>query len=244
MQVLNKQSKESYYIQLSHALEKMIKSGYFSHGQKLPTLTEVREIFNVSLKVAAQTYDDLNQKGLVYSRRGKGFYVSYHEPIKIDLNYFYQIESELVHELHMDRHILLFEKVEVDGYVAEQLDLDEGAYCYHIKQTFGDDTKNVLLEDIYLPLTSFPKLYRNYEKYPTLPSLIMNGYRYNLDRFSNKYFSSQATIEHEITLKLCLNEALWRVESIFYTNENKPIALVNHYLSGEYVTMEVMLDVD
>jgi len=244
MQILNKQSKNPYYLQLSQAFEKMIKTGYFSHGEKLPTLTEMREIFNVSLKVAAQTYDDLNRKGMIFSKRGKGFFVSYHESISIDLNYFYQIEAELVHEMNMERHILLFEKVEVDGYVAEQLELGEGDYCYHIKQAFGKELKNVLLEDIYLPISHFPKLNKNYEKYPTLPSLIMSGYRYNLDSFSNKYFSSHVSIEHEIILKLQMNESLWRVESVFYTKDNKPIALVNHYLSGEYVTMEVMLDVD
>lgn len=244
MQILNKQAKEPYYLQLSQALESMIITGYFCHGEKLPTLTEMREIFNVSLKVAAQTYDDLNQKGLIYSRRGKGFFVSYHESIEIDLNYFYQIEAELIHEKNMERRILLFEKVEVNRYVAEQLELKEGDYCYHIKQAFGKDLNNVLLEDIYLPLSMFPKLNKNYEKYVTLPSLIMSGYRYSLNSFANKYFSSQVTIEHEIVLRLQLNDPLWRVESIYYTNDHKPIALVNHYLSGEYCTMEVMLDVN
>jgi GntR family transcriptional regulator of bglA len=244
MKILNKLSKEPYYLQISQAFEKMIKTGYFSHGKKLPTLTEMREIFNVSLKVAAQTYDDLNQKGMIYSKRGKGFFVSYHESINIDLNYFYQIEAELVHEKNMERHILLFEKVCVDDYVAEQLELDEGEYCYHIKQTYGKDLKNVLLEDIYLPMSKFPKLSRNYEKYQTLPSLVMSGYRYSLNSFSNKYFSSHVAVEHEFILKLQLNEPLWRVESIYFTNDHKPIALVNHFLSGEYVTMEVMLDVD
>lgn len=244
MKILNKLSKDSYHLQLSQALEHMIKTGYFSYGEKLPTLTEMREIFNVSLKVAAQTYDDLNQRGLIYSKRGKGFFVSYHQSLNIDLNYFYHIEAELVHELNMERHILLFEKVVVDGYVAEQLNIDEGDYCYHIKQAFGKELKNVLLEDIYLPLNDFPKLNKNYDSFKTLPSLIMSGYRFSLDRFSNKYFSSHVTLEHEIILKLQVNEPLWRVESIYYTNNNKPIALVNHYFSGKHVTMEVMLDVD
>ncbi|QWC00251.1 GntR family transcriptional regulator [Mycoplasmatota bacterium] len=244
MNILNKQSKDPYYLQLSNALEEMIRSGYFSHGEKLPTLTEMREIFNISLKVAAQTYEDLSHKELIYSRRGKGFFVAYHESIKIDLDYFYQIEANLVHEMNMERHILLMEKIVVDDYVAEQLNLDSGDYCYHIKQTYGKELKNVLFEDIYLPLHKFKNLSRRYNQYLTLPSLIMNGYRYALDSFSNKYFSSSVTVEMQFILKLKLNEPLWRVESIYFTDEKEPIALVNHYLSGEYVTMEVSLNVD
>jgi DNA-binding GntR family transcriptional regulator len=244
MTILNKQQKDPYYLQISKALEKMINSGFFVHGQKLPTLTEMKDMFHVSLKVAAQAYEDLSQKGYIYSRRGKGYFVYRHQHINIDMGLLYQIEANLVYEKHMERTIILFEKVEVASYVAEELSLDVGDSCYHIKQCFGKDNKNVLLQDIYLPFSVFPKLNKHYETYPTIPSLIMNGYRYNLDRFSNSFYPSQASFEHEIFLKLKENDPLWRVETICYTNEEKPIALINQYLSGENVTMEVMIDVD
>ncbi len=244
MRMLNKQAKEPYYLQISNALENMIVSGYFTHGQKLPTLLELKDMFKVSLKVASQTYDDLNKKGYIYSRRGKGYYVSYYEKININLDHLYQIEAELVYEYQMKRQVILFEKVEVEGYVAEQLSLENGDHCFHIRQLFGKDHRNVLLQDIYLPFKMFPKLNKTYDEYPTLPSLIMNGYRYNLDKFSNRFYSSQASIEHEIFLRLQNNDPLWRIESICYTSEEKPIALINQFLSGEYITMAVMINVN
>ncbi|MGE4571226.1 MAG: GntR family transcriptional regulator [Candidatus Izemoplasmatales bacterium] len=243
MRMLNKQAKEPYYLQISKAIETMILSGYFSHGQKLPTLLEMKDLFNVSLKVAAQAYDDLNKKGYIYSRRGKGYFVSFYEKVKIDLNHLYEIEAELVYEHQMSRDIILFEKVQVEGYVQEQLNLNSGEYCYHIKQVFGKNNRNVLLQDIYLPFNHFPKLNKVYDDFPTIPSLIMNGYRYNLNEFSNRFYSGQASIEHEIFLRLQNNDPLWRIETICYTDDDQPIALVNQYMSGEYVTMAVMLNV-
>jgi len=244
MKMLNKQSKEPYYVQLSHAIENMILTGYFQHGQKLPTLTEMKDMFQVSLKVAAQAYDDLNKKGYIYSQRGKGYFVSHYNQFRVDLKKLYELESELVHERLMERNIILFEKVSVEGYVAEQLKLNQGDQCFHIKQAFGHKHKNVLLQDIYLPSKHFPKLFKQYEDYPTLLSLIMNGYRYKIDRFKNRYYPSQATIEHEIFLQLQVNDPLWRIESVSFINDNQPIALLNQYMSGEFITMAVMLDVN
>ncbi|HKL47932.1 MAG TPA: GntR family transcriptional regulator [Candidatus Izemoplasmatales bacterium] len=244
MKMLNKQQKKPYYLQLSNAIESMIHSGFFIHGQKLPTLTEMKDMFHVSLKVASKAYEHLSHKGYIYSRRGKGYFVSYYDKIDIDMDQLYQLEAELVYEKKMERTVILFEKVEAQGYVAEELLLDIGDYCYHIKQVFGKDNRNVLLQDIYLPYKAFPKLNKEYDRYPTIPSLIMNGYRHSLDRFANSFYPSQATIEHEIFLKLQENDPLWRVETICFTDKKAPIALINQYLSGEYVKMAVMIDVN
>jgi len=244
MNVLNKQSKEPYYIQISNALESMIRSSYFAHGQKLPTLLEMKNIFNVSLKVAGQAYEDLSKKGLIYSQRGKGYFVSYYKSMEVSIEDFHQLEARLIHEEGFKRHVILFEVINTDAYVAKQLKIDEDTKCYHIKQFFGKDHQNVLYQEIYLPANQFPKLNKEYGQYQTTLSLIMNGYRHTLDEFSNKFFSSQATIEHELFLRLKYGEPLWRIESIFLNDKEQPLALINQYLSGEFITMAVMVHVD
>lgn len=244
MKMLNKHQKKPYYLQLADALESMIHTGFFKHGQKLPTLTEMKDIFGVSLKVISKAYEHLGHKGYIYSRRGKGYFVSYYEKMSIDMDQLYQLEAQLFYERNMKRTVILFEKVEAQGYISEELSLKTGENCYHIKQCFGRHNQYVLLQDIYLPYKAFPKLSKAYDQYPTIPSLIMNGYRYNLDRLAHSFYPSQATIEHEVFLNLDNQAPLWRVETICLTDKKEPIALVNQYLSGEYVKMEVMIDVD
>lgn len=242
MFILNKKSSTPYSIQISQAYEKLILSGYFSHGEKLPTLMDIKNMFNVSIKVAAQAYDVLNEKGYIYSRRGKGFFVSHHQKLLIDLEDIDHIENKLIYEKNMVRNIILLEVVEVEHYIAEQLSLNENSLCYHIKQFYGRGTENVLLQDAYLPYKLFPNLETTISDYPTLRSIVIRGYGYKVEKLKNKYFPSQSSFEQIVTLKLQPQDPIWRIESIG-TIHDKPIILINHYLSGEYTTMAVMLSV-
>lgn len=242
--MLNKNSKKAYYMQISEALESMIRSGYFFHGQKLPTLTDMKEIFNVSLKVSAQAYDDLNKKGLIYSKRGKGYFVSFFEHIQFNLESIHQLEAKLVYDLKMKRDVVLFELIKASDFIAEHLKLNDGQMCYHIKQFIGKNHQNILFQELFLPVDDFPGLEEKYDSYMTTPSLVMNGYRYNIDEFLNQFYASQASMEHDLFLRLKQGEPIWRIESTFLSDSGRPIVFMNQYMSGEYIEMAVMIDVN
>lgn len=242
MILLDKHSTTPNYLQVSDALEKMMKSGHFNHGDKLPTLTEMRSILNISLKVIAQAYDELSKKGYIYSRRGKGYFVSYHKKIQVHLNDIYHIENKLVYEMNMKKTIVLYETIKADAFIKEKLELDDDQECYHIKEYYGDDKKNVMIQDVYYPKSLFPRVLENTQKYITIPPLLSNGYGYHIKRSHNKYFATHSTIENHLFMKLSVSEPLWRIDSICYDKKNKAICLIKYQLSGEYVTMSVMID--
>jgi DNA-binding GntR family transcriptional regulator len=242
MLVLDKHSAIPYFKQVSDSLEKMIVSGFFSHGDKLPTLTEMKSILNISLKVIAQAYDELSKKGFVYSRRGKGYFVSYHQNFELDLNEVLSIENKLIYELNMKKTIILKETISEDYFVYEKLQLSDDEECFHIKQSYGDDKKNLLIQDIYFPKSLFPRLFDNYNKYIIIPTLIKKAYGYHISRCHNKYSASHSSVENQLIMKLSPNEPLWRINSVYFDLTNKPICLIKHQLSGEYVTLSVMID--
>ena len=203
----------------------------------------MRSIFNVSLKVAAQAYDDLSKKGYIYSKRGKGYFVSFYERLQVQLENIHQLEAELVYEKEMNREVLLFEVVDADDYIASKLSLKPHQKCFHIKQTYGKYQRNILLQELYLPIHLFPELLSMYDQYKTTPSLIMNGYRYNIDQFTNHFYSSQASCEQEIFLKLQKDDPIWHIETQYISDDDQPLVFMNQYLSGQFVNMAVMIDV-
>lgn len=244
MVLLDKHSSTPYYLQVSDALKSMIVSGYFSHGQKLPTLTEMNSILNISLKVIAQAYDDLSKKGYVYSRRGKGYFVSYHQKIQIDINDLYQLESKLIYDLGMKKGIVMIETIEANQFLKENLNLKENENCFHVKQYYGTDHKNVVIQDVFLPVSKFPRISNVYQQYLTLPLLLTNGYGYKIKGFSSKYTAVHSIMEHQLIMRVPINEPLWRIDSLCLNADNEPVCLVQNAFSGEYVTMAVMIDAD
>lgn len=242
--MLNKNKKRAYYMQISEAIESLIHSGYFIHGQKLPTLTEMKEVFNVSLKVAAQAYDDLNKKGYIYSKRGKGYFVSYFNHLRINLEEIHQLESKLIYEMKMKKNVILFELVKVDAFIADKLSLSKNTMCYHVKQFYGIDHQNVLLQELFFPAEYYVDLDNKYQQYNTTASLIMNGYRKNIDEFLNQFFAGQANAEQEVFLRLQQGDPIWRVESTYLSDNKTPMVFMNQFLSGEFANMAVMINVD
>jgi len=242
--MLNKHKKKAYYIQIAETLESMIRSGYFCYGQKLPTLTDMKTIYNISLKVAAQAYERLNDMGLIYSVRGKGYFVSSHHRLSIDLDDIHQLEYQLVYEYKMKKEIILYEIIEMNRYIAQIFNLKEHTKCYHIKQYYGNNNQNVLLQELYMPVAYYPDLEPKLSIFLTTPSLVMNGYRYSVDEFLNHFFASQASAEHEMFLKIKQGEPIWRIETTYLSETQQPIVFMNQYLSGEFVEMAVMIDVD
>lgn len=69
---------EPAYKELAEQLRERIVSGRLSPGEQLPSLTELRQEFDVSATVARMALAELRNEGLVITQQGKGAFVHPH----------------------------------------------------------------------------------------------------------------------------------------------------------------------
>jgi GntR family transcriptional regulator len=62
--------------QLSRQLREKILAGDLSAGTSLPSIRMLASEQRVSVITVQRAYEDLEREGLIYSRRGKGFFVA------------------------------------------------------------------------------------------------------------------------------------------------------------------------
>ncbi|UCZ52910.1 GntR family transcriptional regulator [Bacillus shivajii] len=67
---------------LSNSIFHYILSGRFGPGSPLPSVREIAQQLNINKSTVFLAYKDLQEKGYIYSRKGKGFYVS--SDVRID----------------------------------------------------------------------------------------------------------------------------------------------------------------
>ncbi len=72
---IDKNKKESIYIQLYQCIKKQILSGEISSGEKLPSIRQVAIKLDVNQNTVIQSYHLLEEKGLIKKISGKGCYV-------------------------------------------------------------------------------------------------------------------------------------------------------------------------
>lgn len=73
---LNKNGKDSLYVQLYDALRELIVQGKLSHGYLLPPVRKLAAFLGVNPGTVVNAYKLLEQNGYIFSRAGSGSYVA------------------------------------------------------------------------------------------------------------------------------------------------------------------------
>ena len=73
---LSDQSPEPLHRQISGQIRARVLSGELAPGEALPSIRGLARDQRVSVITVQRAFDDLERDGLIYSRRGKGFFVA------------------------------------------------------------------------------------------------------------------------------------------------------------------------
>ena len=118
--------RQPKYAAIRDWLAQRIASGEFSCGEQLPSEHDLMTRFDVSRVTARQALDDLRQRGVVESRRGKGYFV---QRMKV-LQSLERLQSfgEMMAPLGLETHSKVIELLEVPATkeVAEALRIEPG----------------------------------------------------------------------------------------------------------------------
>ena len=68
-------SPKALYLRLSDSLEEMVESGQIKDSERLPPIRKLASQLNLSISTVIAAYQYLENKGLVYSKKGSGTYV-------------------------------------------------------------------------------------------------------------------------------------------------------------------------
>jgi DNA-binding transcriptional regulator YhcF (GntR family) len=84
---IDQHSSRPKYQQISDAIIYSIEKGMLERGQQLPSISELAGWQNIAKVTVAKAYEELQERGIIVSQHGKGFYVSSTE-VRSQLNIF------------------------------------------------------------------------------------------------------------------------------------------------------------
>ena len=64
------------YVQIAERLCDEVLSGTYGAGQRVPSVREYSVLLEVNVNTTVKAYDYLAQRGVIYNRRGMGYYVA------------------------------------------------------------------------------------------------------------------------------------------------------------------------
>ncbi len=181
------------YLTIVMDIRHKISSGIYAQGDKLPTIPELCEQYDVSKITVKRAMDELESLGLVARRRGSGTYVKgiagtntltgVHDTLDRFESHSFDREdlgARITREVHD------FLAVQPPTDIAELLDMDADSFAYYICSTRFVNGIADLVEHTYVPLHVAPNL--------TKTIMEDSLYRYLEDKLGLKVASAHRAI--------------------------------------------------
>lgn len=231
--ILDRQSVVPLYYQIQQRLIEQIRSGELKPGDLLPSEQEISARVSVSRMTARQALKSLCSRGLAYSQRGKGTFVSW---MKLEKN-FRQLLS--FSEEMKDRgsqpqsKVLAFKHIYPDGEVAEALRLDPAEEVILLRRVRIADSAPLCIETTHLPARLCPDLLRSFEPQGSLYRTLAERYGLQIHMADEVAEASVATTAEAKLLRVRVKSPVFRFTRTACLHSGQPVEFVKSTYRGD-----------
>lgn len=187
------------YLQLVDTLEIKIRE-QMSPNDKLLSERELSEANQVSRITVRQALKELEMRGLIYRKQGKGSYVSNIVEPATDLSTSFSFTEQMKKLGKIPKTtILSFEQTQVTSYLSKKLGMDEDSQVYELERLRIADSKPLMFERSYLPENLFPDLTVQLLKQKPLYDIFSEDYEQTI-RLADEEFYASLALDYEAEL--------------------------------------------
>ena len=232
-------SANPLYQQLMDDIKLDISNQKYRHGDKIPSETELAEIYNVSRITVRRAVSELCDEGYLAKHQGKGTFVT---PPKI------------TRKIMQDTHVHSFTATcamsgmqpggrtvgirIVPSRQEEQhfLKLPKDSNVIYLQRIRTADGDPVMLENTFLPSPEFDSLLSTDLTNRSLNETLRQKYSRSLVvRQTTKVEVSRASPEHAQLLNITPGDPLFFITAYFLDERDNPIAIARHYFLASRV---------
>lgn len=156
--MLDGASEQPLYLQLVDQLEMEIRNSMLAND-KLSSERELTKIYGVSRITVRLALQELEKRGLVYKKHGKGTYVSEITNSAVDLSAAYSFTDQMKKLGKVPQtKILSFRLIEAPESIAQQMQIAPGELIFEIERLRIANDTPMMIERSYVPHTLFDGL--------------------------------------------------------------------------------------
>lgn len=230
---LERKSGVPLYYQIQQRLMHQIHSGEYRPGQPLPSLQEIAARLGVSQMTARQAIRALCDQGLMYSKQGKGTFVS---AFKHERN-FRQVLS-FTEEMRArgsapSSKVLSFRVEAGNREVRTALDLSPGQKVFRLRRIRYSDGRPMGIECSCLPQQICPDLIDNFDPSTSLYQVLAERYGIQMEVTDEVVEVGKATAEEAALLKVATGSPVFLFTRTGYGENGKPLEYVKSMYRGD-----------
>ncbi len=232
---LLRNSARPMYVQLKEAIAADIKAGHYQPDQRLTSERELCERYGVSRMTVRQALVELVREGVIYTRIGKGTFVSA-PPVSAQppspVNSFSR--EVLAQGGRPSSRVLEATVMPALPQVARMLHIAPEADVILLARVRLSDGKPLALETAFLPFARFPNLLRHDFSIESLHHVLEHEYQLALVQVEQPIEAALADAREADALGLHLPAAVLKMRCVTQRQDGIPIAFVLSTYRGDY----------
>ncbi|MDG3131532.1 GntR family transcriptional regulator [Streptococcus suis] len=192
-------TEKPLYLQLVDELEVTIRER-MSPNDKLFSERELTQLYGVSRITVRLALQELEKRGLVYKKHGKGTYVSEVSEVAVDLSQAYSFTEQMKRVGKVPQtSILSFDVAKATEYISQQLQMTVGEEVFVIERLRLADEVPMMLEKTYVPAALFPNLTSERLREKPLYEIFADDYG-QVIRLADEEFYASIALDNESTV--------------------------------------------
>ena len=229
------------YLQISHWLKELIRSGRYQSGEKLPSEVELSKICQVHRNTLRQAISDLETQGVLHKEKGFGTFVSSAAPVSVK-HRLKQISSfkDDLREIGIKEKTIIVktEVIESPALVAERLVQGSGGRVVMVRRLRTGDGIPLIYEESYLPYDMFEGI-TEMDLTGSMYKIISKKFKIVLERSEQAIMAVNLNKKIARLLTLPENAAGLFMESVTYNDSNIPVEVLYSYYRGDKYRFEI-----
>jgi GntR family transcriptional regulator len=222
-----------YYYQIREDIVEQIESGVYSHGEQIPTETELAAKYGVSRPTIRQAILALVNEGILVRTRGKGTFVSTPRIMK-DAQVFSTFAEDMTHRgITQESKTIIKHEISASVQVANALMIPPKAPTFEFVRLRIGNGENLVLRTSHIAKSICPELIEQdldsmplYDIIKDLTGLVPMG-------ATQSFRAVVATSLDAKLLQISAGDPLMLWEGTIYANNQKPIEHVRALYRGD-----------
>lgn len=230
------------YSQIREVLRNHILNGTYAPLSRVPSESELGELFKVSRITIRQALNDLQKDGLIFRIPGKGTYVSKPKAFQ-NVSSLQGLAESLARFGHeVTNRVRSFHYAPAPPLVAERLHLSEGEQVAEIKRVRYVNREPVSLEVTYLPEEAAKGLEKADLITRDIFLILENDLGYSLGHADLSIDAVQANEELATVLNIAIGAPIMRIERLTHLEDGTPLDFEYLYYRGDAFQYRLRID--
>jgi GntR family transcriptional regulator len=239
---LLRESASPMYIQLKEAIIADIVAGHHEPNQRLPSERVLCQRYGVSRMTVRQALAELTREGAIYTRIGKGTFVSMPQLIEQQLGAVSSFSRDVIAQGNTpSSRVHEATVIPAPPLVARMLQLAPEADVILLVRVRLSDGEPLALETAFLPFALFPDLLRHDFSSESLHDLLEHDYQLTLAQAEQTITAALADTREADALGLQLPAAVLKLQRLIQRQDGVPITFMRSSYRGDRYTLHAAL---